>query len=62
MIYDSRMFRKRIFLVTFKYNVIIILEPGFLEKCGRTVFEKVSPTDNIETTKTGIFVVVRLLQ
>ena len=35
---------------------------GFLEKCGRTVFEKVSPTDNFETTKTGIFVVARLLQ
>ena len=62
MIYNSRMFRNRIFVVTLKYDVIIILAPGFLEKCGRTVFEKVSPTDNIETTKTGIFVVARVLQ
>ena len=49
-------------MVMIKYDVIIILATGFLEKCGRTVFEKVSPTDNFETTKTGIFVVARLLQ
>ena len=61
MTYDSRMFRKRIFVVTVKYDVIIILATGFLEKCGRTVFEKFSPIDNFETTKPGIFVVARLL-
>ena len=59
MTYDSRMFRKRIFVVTVKYDVIIILAKGFLEKCDRTVFEKVSPIDNFETTKPGIFVVAR---
>ena len=60
VIYDSRMFRKRIFVVTVKYHHY--LATVFLEKCGRAVFEKVSPTDNFEATKTGIFVVARLLQ
>ena len=34
----------------------------FLEKCGRTVFKIVSPTDDFETIKKGITLVVRLLQ
>ena len=35
---------------------------GSLEKCGRTVFKIVSPTDDFKTIKNGITLVARLLQ
>ena len=38
------------------------LATGFLEKCDRTVFEIVSPTDDLEKIKNGITLVAGLLQ
>ena len=49
-------------MVTLNYDVIGILTTGSLEKCGRTVFKIVSPTDDFETIKNGIALVAKLLQ
>ena len=62
MIYNLSMFRKIIFVVTVNYDVIVIYSIEKLEKCGRTVFEIVSPTDDFEIMKNGITLVARLLQ
>ena len=62
MIYNSNIFEKVTFVMTMNYNVIGIQATGSLEKCGRTVFEIVSPTDDFETIKNGITLVTRLLQ
>ena len=62
MIYNSNIFEKVTFEMTMNYNVIGIQATGSLEKCGRTVFEIVSPTDDFETIKNGITLVTRLLQ
>ena len=62
VIYNLSTFGKIIFVVTVNYDVISIQAKGSLEKCGRTVFEIVSPTDNFETIENGITIVARLLQ
>ena len=62
MIYNSNIFQKVIFVMTMNYNVICIQATGSVEKCGRTVFEIVSPTDDFETIKNGITLITRLLQ
>ena len=62
MVFNLNMFGKIIFVVTVNYDVNSILATGSLEKCGRTVFEIVSPTDNFETIKNGITLVARLSQ
>ena len=56
------MFGKIIFVVTVNYDIIGIQATGSLEKCGRTVFGIVSPTDDFETIKIGIVFVTRFLQ
>ena len=60
--YNLSTFGEMIFVVTVNYDVIGIYATGSLEKCGRTVFEIVSPTDNFQTVKYGITLVARLLQ
>ena len=62
MICSLSIFGKIIFVVTVNYDVISIQATRSLEKCGRTVFEIVSPTDDFETTKNGVTLVARLLQ
>ena len=62
MIYNLSMFGKIIFVVTVNYDVISIYATRFLEKCGRTVFNIVSPSDDFEAIKNGITLVARLLQ
>ena len=62
MIYNLSMFGKIIFVITVNYEAISIQATGSLEKCDRTVFKIVSPTDNFETRKNGITLVARLLQ
>ena len=54
MVYNSSMFGTKIFVVTLDYDVIGIQAMGSFEKCGRTVFKIVSPTDDFETTKMGL--------
>ena len=56
------MIEKIIFVVTVNYDIISIRATGPLEKCGRTVIELVSPTDDFEAIKNGITLVARLLQ
>ena len=54
MIYNLSMFGTKNFAVTVNYDVIGIWATGSLQKCGRTVFKIVSPTDDFETIKNGI--------
>ena len=51
MVYNLNMFRKIIFVVTVNYDIVGIQATGSLGKCGRAVFEIISPTDNFETIK-----------
>ena len=62
MRYNFNMFGKIIFVVTVNYDCIGIKAAGSLEKCGRTVFKIVSPTDDFDTIKNGMTLVARLLQ
>ena len=62
MIYNLTMFGTKIFAVTVNFDVLSIQVMGSLEKCGKTVFKIVSPTDDFETVKYGITLVARLLQ
>ena len=62
MIYNLSMFGKIIFVITVNYEAISIQATGSLEKCDRTVFKIVSPTDDFETRKNEITLVARLLQ
>ena len=52
--YNLSMFGKTIFVVTVNYDAIGIKATGSFEKCGRTVFEIVSSTDDFETIKNGL--------
>ena len=52
MIYDLSMFG----------NYSLVLRQRSSVKCGWTVFEIVSPTDNFETIKNGITIIAKLLQ
>ena len=62
MIYSLGMLGKIIFVVTVIYDVISISATRALEKCGKTIFKIVSPTDDFETIKNGITLVAKLLQ
>ena len=62
MIYNLSIFGTKIFVETVSYDVNSIQTTGSLEKCGRTVFKIVSPTDNFETIKNGITLFAKLLQ
>ena len=62
MIYNLSKFGKIIFVVTVNYDFISIYATRFLEKCGRTVFKIVSPSDDFDAIKNGITLVARLLQ
>ena len=62
MIYSLSIFGKIIFVVTVTYDLISIEATRSLEKCDRTIFEIVSPTDDFQTIKNGITLVARLLK
>ena len=62
MIYNFSMFGTKVFEVTVNYDVTSIQATGSFEKCDRTVFKTLSPTDDFETIKNGITRVARLLQ
>ena len=62
MIYNLSMFETNIFGLTVNYDVIGIQATGSLEKCGKTAFKIVLPTDDFLTIKNGITLVARLLQ
>ena len=63
MIYNLSMFEIKIFCSYHKLWCHWDLGNSVsLEKCGRTVFKIVSPTDNFETTKNGNTLVARFLQ
>ena len=62
MIYSLSIFGKIIFVETVTYDLISIEATRSLEKCDRTVFEIVSPTDDFQTIKNGITLVARLLK
>ena len=55
--YNLSMFGTKFFAVTINYDAISIQATESLEKCGRTVFKIVSPTDDFETIKNGITLV-----
>ena len=54
MIYSLSIFGKTVSVVPLNYDVISIQTAGPIEKCGRTVFEIVLFTDDIETIKKGL--------
>ena len=62
MIYSLSIFGKIIFVETVTYDLISIEATRSLEKCDRTVFEIVSPTDDFQTIKNGITLVAKLLK
>ena len=62
MIHNLSMFGTKIFTVSVNYDAIGIEAAGSLDKCIRTVFKIVSPTDNFEAMKNEISLVARLLQ
>ena len=55
------MFGKIIFAVTVNYDIVGIYATRSLGKCGRTVFEIISATDDFEAIKNGIALVARFL-
>ena len=60
MIHHLSMFGQMIFVVIVNYDVIGVQATGSLEKCGRTVFKIVSPTDYFEKIKNRITLVAGL--